>query len=148
MYHLCLPWANYRRRDGRRGAGRAKYDPLWWCGGGGRQEADRQGKNRKHGGLRFLLPCGPRLRPWTVPPPLSRRGTGLRPEPDRLAFTAMANERNLVFALRWLFRMGIMPSGQVEGANPSYSLPEGEARRRGGGTIIARRHTTTGVRGA
>ena len=38
----------------------------------GRQEADLQGKKRKHGRLRFFLPLGPRLRPGAAPPPLSR----------------------------------------------------------------------------
>jgi hypothetical protein len=38
----------------------------------GGQDGRLRRKKRKHGRLRFFLPCGPRLRPGAVPPPLSR----------------------------------------------------------------------------
>ena len=76
----------------------------------GRQEADLQGKKRKHGRLRFFLPFGPRLRPGAAPPPLSRGRTGLRPE---------------------------RPKG-VERANPSYlSFERGKPGGEGEGQYMA-----------
>jgi hypothetical protein len=85
------------------------------CGGlaAGRQDADLNRKKRKQGRLRFFLPYDPRPRAGGCPSPFEPLMKGVRPE-------------------------GMERSGMTGESKPNlFVLVEGEARRRGGGTIYA-----------
>jgi hypothetical protein len=99
-----------------RGAYRAVHDgkPKSWAGKvrpavavwrRGRQDAALKQKKRKHGRLRFFLPLGPRPRAGGCPSPF---------EPLKDGFGTGAKRRE---------------------QTPPFFFQEGEARRRGGGTM-------------
>jgi hypothetical protein len=67
-------------RDGKTKIRAGKGSPAVAVWRRGRQEAVLNGKKRKHGRLRFFLPCGPRPRAGGCPSPFEPLMKGLRPE--------------------------------------------------------------------
>ena len=57
---------------GSRKAGRAKYTPLWWCGGGGGRTPPSREKNANMDVCVFFYHSAPGHGPGAAPPPLSR----------------------------------------------------------------------------
>jgi hypothetical protein len=81
--------ADYAVRDGKRKIRAGKVRPVVAVWRRGRQDATLKQKKRKHGRLCFFYLAAPDHGEWAAPPPLSRKRTGLRPEPDHMTFGSM-----------------------------------------------------------